>query len=43
MQTSRRTFNHYVENKKLSLIGFSHLLKGERTIIPMDTNAQSAA
>jgi integrase len=39
----KTTFNHYIENKKRSVIGFSHLLKGERTIIPMDTNAQGAA
>jgi hypothetical protein len=32
----KTTFNHYVENKKRSLIGFSRLLKGERTIIPID-------
>jgi hypothetical protein len=35
----KTTFNHYVENKKRSVIGFSHPLKGERTIVPMDTNA----
>ncbi|HEY5953248.1 MAG TPA: hypothetical protein VIT18_02725, partial [Terrimicrobiaceae bacterium] len=38
----KTTFNHY-EQKARSVIRFSHLLKGERTIIPMDTNAQSAA
>ena len=26
----KTTFNHYIENKKRSVIGFSHLLKGER-------------
>ena len=33
----KTTFNHYVENKQRSVLGFRHLLaKGERTIIPID-------
>ena len=33
------TAAHYVENKHRSVLGFGHLLKGERTIIPMDGEA----
>jgi integrase len=29
------TAAHYVENKHRSVLGFGHLLKGERTIIPI--------
>ena len=29
------TAAHYVENKHRSVLGFGHLLKGERTIIPL--------
>jgi integrase len=33
----KTTFNHYVENKQRSVLGFSHLLaKSDRTIIPLD-------
>ena len=39
----KTTFSHYVENKQRSVIGFSHLLKSERIIIPMDESAQGAA
>ena len=35
------TAAHYVENKHRSVLGFGHLLKGERTIIPMDREAAS--
>jgi integrase len=33
------TAAHYVENKHRSVLGFGHLLKGERTIVPMDGEA----
>jgi hypothetical protein len=33
------TAAHYVENKHRSVLGFGHLLKGERTIIPIDGEA----
>ena len=33
------TAAHYVENRHRSVLGFGHLLKGERTIIPMDGEA----
>ena len=33
------TARHYVENRSRSILGFGHLLKGERTIIPMDGEA----
>jgi hypothetical protein len=33
------TAAHYVENKQRSVLGFGHLLTGERTIIPMDRAA----
>jgi integrase len=33
------TAAHYVENKQRSVLGFGHLLKGERTIIPIDDGA----
>jgi integrase len=33
------TAAHYVENKRRSVLGFGHLLKGERTIIPIDGEA----
>jgi hypothetical protein len=36
------TAAHYVENKQRSVLGFGHLLKGERTIVAMDDNARSA-
>ena len=29
------TAAHYVENKKRSILGFGHLLKSDRTIIPI--------
>jgi Phage integrase family len=32
----KTTVNHYVENKHRSVLGFGHLLKGERIIIAMD-------
>ena len=35
------TAAHYVENKQRSVLGFGHLLKGERTIIPIEA-ARSA-
>jgi integrase len=37
------TAAHYVENKHRSVLGFGHLLKGERTIIPMDKEALARA
>ena len=33
------TARHYVENRSRSVLGFGHLLKGERTIMPMDGEA----
>ena len=33
------TARHYVENRSRSVLGFGHLLKGERTIVPMDGEA----
>jgi hypothetical protein len=33
------TARHYVENRSFSVLGFGHLLKGERTIVPMDGEA----
>jgi hypothetical protein len=30
------TAAHYVENKQRSVLGFGHLLKSERTIIPIE-------
>jgi hypothetical protein len=30
------TARHYIENRSRSVLGFGHLLKGERTIIPME-------
>ena len=39
----KTTFNHYVENKQRSVLGFSHLLKGERTIVPLAESALGAA
>ena len=33
------TARHYVENRSRSVLGFGHLLKGERTIIPIDKNS----
>jgi integrase len=35
------TAAHYVENKRRSVLGFGHLLKGERTIVPIDKAAVS--
>jgi hypothetical protein len=32
------TVGHYVENKQRSVLGFAHLLKSERIIIPIDRN-----
>jgi hypothetical protein len=29
------TVGHYIEGKQRSVLGFSHLLKGDRTIIAM--------
>jgi hypothetical protein len=37
------TARHYVENRSRSVLGFGHLLKGERTIIPMDKEALARA
>jgi hypothetical protein len=36
------TARHYVENKQRSVLGFGHLLKGERTIIPIDEQKASS-
>ena len=33
------TARHYLENRRPSVLGLGHLLKGERTIIPMDGDA----
>jgi hypothetical protein len=30
------TARHYIENKQRSILGFGHLLKGDRTTIAMD-------
>jgi hypothetical protein len=30
------TARHYIENRNRSVLGLGHLLKGERTVIPMD-------
>jgi hypothetical protein len=35
------TAAHYVENKRRSVLGFGHLLKGERMIVPIDKAAVS--
>ena len=35
------TAAHDVENKQRSILGFGHLLKGERTIIPMEERKAS--
>ena len=35
------TTAHCVENKRRSVLGFGHLLKGERTIVPIDKAAVS--
>ena len=35
------TAAHYIENKRRSVLGFGHLLKGERTIVPIDKVAVS--
>ena len=37
------TAAHYVENKRRSVLGFGHLLKSERTIIPIDGEAACSA
>ena len=37
------TAAHYVENKQRSVLGFGHLLKSERTIIPIDGEAACSA
>ena len=37
------TAAHYVENKQRSVLGFGHLLKSERTIIPIDGAAACSA
>jgi hypothetical protein len=34
--TFSTTASHYIEGKKRSVLGFSHLLKNERTVIPME-------
>jgi hypothetical protein len=34
------TAAHYVENKQRSVLGFGHLLKNGRTIIPIDESTQ---
>ena len=36
------TAGHYVENKQRSVLGFAHLLKSERIIIPIDKNSSRA-
>ena len=36
------TARHYLENRRPSVLGLGHLLKGERTIIPMDCDAASS-
>jgi hypothetical protein len=36
------TARHYLENRQPSVLGLGHLLKRERTIIPIDEAAQSA-
>jgi hypothetical protein len=35
------TARRYVENRNRSVLGLGHLLKGERTIIPMDGEANA--
>ena len=35
------TARHYVENRSYSVLGLGHLLKGERTIIPMEERKAS--
>jgi hypothetical protein len=37
------TARHYVENKQRSILGFGHLLKGERTIISINDEAAYSA
>ena len=37
------TVRHYVENKQRSILGFGHLLKGERTIISINDEAAHSA
>jgi integrase len=37
------TARHYVENKHHSVLGFGHLLKGERTIIPISDDVVRSA
>jgi hypothetical protein len=36
------TAGHCVENKQRSVLGFAHLLKSERIIIPIDKNSSRA-
>jgi hypothetical protein len=35
------TAKHYLENRQPSVLGLGHLLTGERTIVPMDGEADS--
>jgi hypothetical protein len=35
------TARHYLENRQPSVLGLGHLLKGERTIIPLASEAAS--
>src|SRR4029453_5132275 len=35
------TARHYLENRQPSVLGLGHLLTGERTIVPMDGEADS--
>jgi hypothetical protein len=37
------TARHYIENKSRMVLGFGHLLKGERTIIAIDKEALACA
>jgi hypothetical protein len=36
------TARHYVENRQPSVLGLGHLLKGERTIVPMQETAPAS-
>jgi Phage integrase family len=36
------TASHYIEGKKRSVLGFSHLLKNDRTIIPIDSQHEKS-
>jgi hypothetical protein len=35
------TARHYVENKSRSVLGLGHVLKGERTIVPLPENRRT--